>query len=127
MGETFVGDGERGNAVTDLLLGWRIYHLDDTSFSSPMRKTATVDDNRFLRPDGANLPAFLYFLREKHQASYNLIVRTVQLAAPFFEDFRLESAQAQSPMTSSSSGGIRGLISISMYRRCRMGPFALSP
>jgi predicted ATPase len=69
---------------------WRIYHFDDTSFSSPMRKTANVDDNRFLRQDGANLPAFLYLLREKHQDSYDLIVRTVRLAAPFFADFRLD-------------------------------------
>jgi predicted ATPase len=82
-------DEERKRRL-DRLLNWRIYHFDDTSFSSPMRKTASVDDNRFLSPDGANLPAFLYFLREKHQTSYNLVVRTVQRVAPFFEDFRLD-------------------------------------
>lgn len=69
---------------------WRIYHLNDTSSSSPMRKTAKVDDNRFLRPDGSNLAAFLYFLHEKEEASYSLIRRTVQRVAPFFDDFRLE-------------------------------------
>jgi predicted ATPase len=77
----------------DRLLGWRIYHFHDTSFSSPMRKTARVDDNRFLHADGTNLPAFLYLLRERHQASYSLIVRTVQLAAPFFGDFRLDPTE----------------------------------
>src|SRR5579862_4286867 len=41
------------------LLKWRLYHLDDTSSFSPMRKIAKVDDNRFLRADGANLAAFL--------------------------------------------------------------------
>jgi predicted ATPase len=70
-------------------LAWRIYHFNDTSVTSPMRKTATVDDNRFLRADGANLPAFLYLLRERHKESYDLIVRTVQRVAPFFDDFRL--------------------------------------
>jgi predicted ATPase len=70
--------------------GWPTYHLNDTSSSSLMRKTTKVDDNRLLRPDGANLPAFLYLLREKHRASYDLIVRTVQMAAPFFDDFRLD-------------------------------------
>jgi predicted ATPase len=55
-----------------------------------MRKTTKVDDNRFLRPDGSNLPSFLYLLREKHPDSYNLIVRTVQRVAPFFDDFRLD-------------------------------------
>jgi predicted ATPase len=72
------------------LLGWRIYHFHDTSFSSPMRKTASLGDNRFLRADGANLASFLYLLREKHRDSYNLIARTVRLAAPFFDDFVLD-------------------------------------
>jgi predicted ATPase len=72
---------------------WRVYHVNDTSSSSPLRKTSKVDDNRFLRPDGANLPAFLYYLREKHQESYRLIVRTVQRVAPFFDDFQLEPLQ----------------------------------
>jgi predicted ATPase len=79
--------------VTNHLSRWRIYHFEDTSFSSRIRKTAKVDDNRFLRPDGANLPAFLYFLREMHQTSYSLIVRAVQRVAPFFDDFRLDPLQ----------------------------------
>jgi predicted ATPase len=69
--------------------GWRLYHMHDTSLSSPMRKTAKVNDNQFLRPDGSNLAAFLYFLQERHQTSYTLIRRTVQRVAPFFDDFRL--------------------------------------
>ena len=70
--------------------GWRLYHLHDTSSSSPMRKTAKVDDNAFLRHDASNLAAFLYYLREKEEASYSLIRRTIQRVAPFFDDFRLE-------------------------------------
>jgi predicted ATPase len=82
-------DEEKGRRL-DRLFDWRIYHFEDTSFSSTMRKTAKVDDNRLLRPDGANLPAFLYLLQEKHETSYSLIVRTVQRVAPFFDDFRLD-------------------------------------
>jgi predicted ATPase len=55
-----------------------------------MRITASVPDNRFLRDNGSNLAALLYYLREKHSDSYNLIRGTVQSAAPFFDDFRLE-------------------------------------
>jgi len=55
-----------------------------------MRKTAKVDDNEFLRSDGSNLAAFLYYLREKHEGSYSLIQRTIQRVAPFFDDFRLK-------------------------------------
>lgn len=54
-----------------------------------MRKTAKVDDNEFLRSDGSNLAAFLYYLHEKHPESYGLIRRTIQRVAPFFDDFRL--------------------------------------
>jgi len=76
--------------VRTRLGGWRLYHLHDTSSSSPMRKTAKVDDNAFLRPDGSNLASFLYYLREKEETSYSLIRRTIQRVAPFFDDFRLE-------------------------------------
>jgi predicted ATPase len=70
--------------------GWRLYHVHDTSSSSPMRKTANLNDNEFLRPDGSNLAAFLYYLREKQESAYTLIRRTVQRVAPFFDDFQLK-------------------------------------
>jgi len=70
-------------------LAWRIYHFHDTSDTSPMRKKAQVDDNRYLRVDGSNLPAFLYLLKQKHKDSYDLIRRTIQGVAPFFDDFSL--------------------------------------
>ncbi len=41
-------------------------------------------------PMAQNLAAFLYYLREKHEASYSLIQRTVQRIAPFFDNFQLE-------------------------------------
>jgi predicted ATPase len=69
---------------------WLVYHLHDTSVSSPMRKTAKVDDNEFMRADGSNLAAFLYLLKERHIDSYDLIQRAVQRVTPFFDDFRLQ-------------------------------------
>jgi predicted ATPase len=84
-------DGEwKKSALRSNRSNWRVYHVHDTSSSSPMRKTAKVDDNRFLRPDGANLAAFLYYLRAKHEASYRLIQSTIQRVAPFFDGFQLE-------------------------------------
>lgn len=76
--------------VRQHLAGWRIYHFHDTSINSPMKKTGKINDNRFLRPDGANLAAFLYLLRSKHEREYSLIRRAVQQVAPFFDDFELE-------------------------------------
>lgn len=75
---------------------WRLYHFHDTSSSAPMKKTTDVNDNRSLRPDGANLAAFLYFLKRHHEASYSLIRRTVQRVAPFFDDFVLEPQRLNS-------------------------------
>ena len=69
---------------------WRIYHFHDTSTNAPIKKTADVNDNRFLRADGANLASFLYYLRLKYNNSYTLIRRSIQRVAPFFEDFVLE-------------------------------------
>jgi predicted ATPase len=76
--------------VVDSPFLWRLYHFHDTSVSSPMKATADLHDNRFLRPDGSNLAAFLYFLQQKHSSSYQLIRKTVQRIAPFFDDFQLE-------------------------------------
>lgn len=72
------------------LASWRLYHFHDTSVNAPLKRTADVNDNRYLRADGSNLAAFLYYLRVKHEESYELIRRTVQRVAPFFEDFLLE-------------------------------------
>ena len=72
------------------LKSWKIYHFHDTGPFSPFRKTNQLHDNRELRPDGANLAAFLYLLRVKYESSYHLIRRTIRLIAPFFKDFVLE-------------------------------------
>ena len=78
-----------GRYVRGHLDRWRLYHFHDTSANSPMKRTADLNDNDYLRPDGSNLPAFLYFLRKKHAESYSLIRRAVQRVAPFFDDFHL--------------------------------------
>ncbi len=54
-----------------------------------MKKSSDINDNSFLRRDGSNLAAFLYFLKEKHPGIYRNIVDTIRLVAPFFDDFTL--------------------------------------
>jgi len=54
-----------------------------------MRKTAQLNDNLFLRPNGSNLPAFLYRLKLTFPDNYKLIRGAVQRVAPFFDDFLL--------------------------------------
>jgi len=76
--------------VREHLRRWRVYHFHDTSRTSPMKQTADLGDNRFLRPDGSNLAPFLYMLREKHENEYGLIINVVRQVAPYFIDFMLE-------------------------------------
>jgi predicted ATPase len=71
------------------LMDWRVYHFHDTSASAKVKQTQDIGDNVQLRPDASNLAAFLFLLRTKHPESYQRIVATVRLVAPFFDDFRL--------------------------------------
>ena len=89
--DTIDPDGDEDTAALDRRLSkWRTYQFHDTSRRSPMRKTAEVGDNRRLRGDGANLPAFLYLLKRKYHREYLRIRDVVRLIAPFFRDFVLE-------------------------------------
>lgn len=65
------------------------YHFNDTSFQSRIKTTPRINDNEYLKPDGANLSAYLYLIKEKYPENYKHIVKTIQLVAPFFEDFKL--------------------------------------
>ncbi len=68
---------------------WRVYHLNDTSFSALIKKTSDVNDNQFLRSGGENLASYLFLLQKRHPTEYSLILRTIQLVAPFVDDLIL--------------------------------------
>lgn len=77
------------NFVVPAIKSWIVYHFHDTSDSAPMKQACMLNDNGWLRPDGANLAAYLYRLREQFPEHYRRIVDTIRLAAPFFADFQL--------------------------------------
>ena len=66
-----------------------VYHFHDTSEASPTKQAADVDDNRALRPDAANLPAFLYHMQDKHPVEFRHVEEHIRLVAPFFDGFAL--------------------------------------
>ncbi|GBE91161.1 AAA family ATPase [Nostoc cycadae] len=68
---------------------WQVYHFHDTSDSAYVKQPHGINDNVYLRPDARNLAAFLYLLRENYQKSYQQIVKTIRLVAPFFGNFCL--------------------------------------
>jgi len=69
---------------------WMVYHVHDTGSTAPMRRDCSVRDFRELRPDAGNIAAFLSRLKMEHGAGYQRIRETIQLIAPFFDDFVLE-------------------------------------
>ncbi|RUT01252.1 chromosome segregation protein SMC [Dulcicalothrix desertica PCC 7102] len=75
--------------VLPVIKQWRVYHFHDTSDSAYVKQPHGINDNAYLRPDARNLASFLYFLRDSHPASYQKIVKTIRLVAPFFGDFNL--------------------------------------
>jgi len=86
---------KKGTTHKDLFIrsyfdSFKIHHFHDTSKDSPLKKTARVSDNVFLRENGENLPAFLYFLQEKHPKRLRRIERIIASIAPFFHSFNLK-------------------------------------
>ena len=74
-----------------LLTTCRVYHFHDTSSTARVRQAGYIGDQKLLMYDAGNLAAFLYRLKNLEDTSvYRRIVGTIQLIAPFFEDFDLE-------------------------------------
>lgn len=76
--------------VYDAVSSWIVYHFHDTSSTAPMRRNHSVADWRELNPDASNIAAFLLHLRKFKKPAYNKLVETIQLIAPFLDDFLLE-------------------------------------
>ncbi|BAZ08949.1 hypothetical protein NIES4071_07550 [Calothrix sp. NIES-4071] len=77
------------NHIVSLITQWRVYHFHDTSDTAYVKQAHNINDNAYLRPDARNLASFLYLLRENYPASYQKIVKTIRLVAPFFGEFYL--------------------------------------
>jgi predicted ATPase len=68
---------------------FKIFHFHDTGSSSPMKRINNIDDNDYLREDGANLAAYLYYIQEKHPKEFKKIELQIRSVAPFFDRFNL--------------------------------------
>jgi len=85
---------ERKRMMKDMR-DWVVYHFHDTSETSPPKLTQDVDDDRVLRPDAANLAAFLYRLQQQCPDEFRRITEHIQRIAPFFAEFRLAPLAAR--------------------------------
>lgn len=75
--------------VLDKLKIWRQYHFHDTGDTAVVKRIHPINDNLRLKPDAANLAAYLRKLKTTpfYESSYDRIVETIRRAAPFFGDF----------------------------------------
>jgi len=87
------GESPQSKNIADYILeamkSWWVYHFHDTSKDAKMKQPGDLHENRFLKPDAGNLAAYLYFLQQTKPYYYGRIVETIQLVAPFFDDFDL--------------------------------------
>lgn len=66
------------------------YHFNDTSSMAKVKDSCDIHDNRYLKPDAANLASMLYLFFTKYKQHYAKIVSTIQLVYPDFDTFILE-------------------------------------
>lgn len=79
----------RAGYLQEFLQSFTVYHFHDTSRTSAMRQSCNKEDNRYLRDDASNLPAFLYRLQQTEPRAFTLIEQTIQSIAPYFKRFSL--------------------------------------
>ncbi|WP_129630988.1 AAA family ATPase [Candidatus Oscillochloris fontis] len=67
-----------------------VYQFHNTSETARIKQKWNINDNRFLKEDGANIAPLLLRLRDSNPKYYIRIVETIRQVAPFFADFVLE-------------------------------------
>ena len=80
-----------GRIIHNSMSNWRFYHFHDTGETAPSKLGGSLHVHHYLRPDGSNLAAYLYWLKHFHVSTYEQILKTVQLAVPFLHDFQLDA------------------------------------
>lgn len=79
----------RAGYLRRYLNSFTVYHFHDTSMNSPMRGECNINDNAFLRDNGSNLAAYLYYLMQNDEKAFRLIEGVVRSIAPYFKGFKL--------------------------------------
>lgn len=84
---------KRNVILRNYISALQVFHFHDTSSTSLLRRECDINDNAYLKQDGRNLPAFLYYLKMRHTKIFNRIEKTIQSIAPYIEKFILEPSR----------------------------------
>ncbi len=89
--EATIKDDRTGQAyyVSNFLQQFQIYHFHDTGDKSLMKSFCDIHQNRFLHRDGANIAAYLFYLKERYPKHFLRIERVISSVSPYFERFEL--------------------------------------
>lgn len=80
----------RAKYIRNYLLESRVYHFHDVGKDSPFNSSSRISDKLILSSTGVNIASILYDLQNNHRKTYQRIVETIQIVAPYFSDFILE-------------------------------------
>jgi predicted ATPase len=83
------GNERTARTILSLLRKIAIYQFHNTSNTARIRQKWDMEDDRWLKEDGANLAPFLLGLSARRPEYYRRIVETVRLVLPFFAEFDL--------------------------------------
>lgn len=81
---------QRNIILQNYISSLQVFHFHDTSATSYLRRESDINDNNFLRQDGRNLAAYMYFIKLQHPKTFNRIQKTIRSVAPYIENFILE-------------------------------------
>jgi predicted ATPase len=76
--------------------GFQVFHFDDVSTNSNKKRLQNIEESYPLHPEGDNIAAFLYYLKQNYIDSYDKIVEVIRLVIPYFDDFILEPESTHS-------------------------------
>ncbi|UQZ90059.1 recombinase RecF [Deltaproteobacteria bacterium Smac51] len=75
---------------------WRVYHFQNTTAFSTLRKSSSVHDSDIYYSDGSNIGAFLWGLKQRQPKFYDRIETAVKQILPFFSHFDLNPVKDES-------------------------------
>jgi predicted ATPase len=70
--------------------GFQVFHFDDVSANCNKKRLQNLDDAYPLHPEGDNIAAFLYYIKQNYIDYYDKILEIIRLVTPYFDDFILE-------------------------------------
>ena len=80
---------DTARVILSILRRFNVYQFHNTSTTARIRAKWSMNENRFLKEDGANIAPLLFRLKSEEGICYQRIVDHIRLFLPFFSDFEL--------------------------------------